>query len=187
MTAAAPLSGQADVRPRIIAFLPRLRRFCRGLAGGDGDRGDDLLQATVERALARIELWQPGTSLENWMFKLASNLNIDQLRSRRAQGVSVDVDDALDIAGEDEMARLEHRSDLDAVRVALAAMPADLRQVLTIVVIDGQSYRDAADLLAIPIGTVMSRLSRARQFVEAHVNGGVNGGAKGGAERISAR
>jgi RNA polymerase sigma-70 factor (ECF subfamily) len=172
MTVAAPVTENQDVRPRIVAFLPRLRRFCRGLTGGDGDRGDDLLQATVERALARIELWQPGTSLENWMFRVASNLNIDQLRSRRTRGVVVDVDDALDIAGENQLARLESRSELDAVRMALAAMPADLNRVLTIVVIDGQSYRDAAELLDIPIGTVMSRLSRARQFVETYVRPG---------------
>lgn len=182
MNGAAPFTDSEDVRPRIIAFLPRLRRFCRGLAGGDGDRGDDLLQATVERALARIEHWQPGTSLENWMFRMATNLNIDQLRSRRTRGVSVDVDEAHDLAGEDELARLEHRSELAAVRGALAAMPPDLNRVLTIVVIDGQSYREAAELLDIPIGTVMSRLSRARQFVEAHVHGSVHGGP----ERIAA-
>jgi RNA polymerase sigma-70 factor (ECF subfamily) len=182
MNGATSVTESSDVRPRIIAFLPRLRRFCRGLAGGDGDWGDDLLQATVERALARIEHWQPGTSLENWMFRMATNLNIDHLRSRRTRGVTVDVDDALDLAGDDELARLEQRSELAAVRAALAAMPPDLNRVLTIVVIDGQSYREAADLLDIPIGTVMSRLSRARQFVEAHVNGGV----RGGPERIAA-
>ena len=66
--------------------MPRLRRFCRGLAGGDSDRGDDLLQAAVERALARLGQWQAGTSLENWLFKLTTNLHIDQIRSQRARG-----------------------------------------------------------------------------------------------------
>lgn len=172
MTAALTRPELEDVRTRIVAFLPRLRRFCRGLANGDGDRGDDLLQATVERVLARIDQWQPGTSLENWIFKLATNLHIDQFRSQRVRGISVDVEEAYALPGDDELERLEFRSELEAVRAALAAMPAEMRNVMTAVVLDGQSYREAAELLEIPIGTVMSRLARARQFVEAHVRRG---------------
>ena len=88
------------------------------------------------------------------------------------RGISVDIEEAGELAGVNEMERLEFRSELEAVRAALAAMPADLRAVMVTVVLDGQSYRDAADLLAIPIGTVMSRLSRARQFVETFVRRG---------------
>jgi len=160
-----------DLRTRIVAFLPRLRRFCRGLAGGS-DRGDDLLQATVERALARLDQWQPGTSLENWIFKLATNLNIDQFRSQKVRGISVEIEEAYELAGDDELERLEFRSELEAVLAALAAMPPELSAVMTTVVLDGQSYRETATLLDVPIGTVMSRLSRARQFVEAHVRRG---------------
>ncbi|MBL0116581.1 MAG: RNA polymerase sigma factor [Sphingomonadaceae bacterium] len=160
-----------EVSQRLVAFLPRLRRFCHGLAG-DRDRGDDLLQAAVERALARQSQWQPGTSLENWVFRIASNLHIDQLRAQRVRGVVVDIDEAFDLPGEDELARLEFRSELDAVRAALAAMPDELRMVMSAVVLDGQAYKDAADLLGIPIGTVMSRVSRARQFVEEYVRRG---------------
>lgn len=165
-------SGNDEVRARIVAFLPRLRRFCRGLAHGDRDRGDDLLQAAVERALTRIDQWQPGTSLENWIFRLTTNLHIDQLRSQRVRGITVDVEEAFALPGEDELERMEFRSELDAVRAALAAMPAEMRNVMTAVVLDGQSYREASELLDIPIGTVMSRLSRARQFVEAYVRRG---------------
>lgn len=172
MSATPNLDGHAALRARIVAFLPRLRRFCRGLAGGDSDRGDDLLQAAVERALSRLDQWQPGTSLENWLFRLTTNLHIDHFRSQKVRGISVDIDDAHDLPGVDELERMEFRSELEAVRAALAAMPADLRAVMTTVVLDGQSYRDAAELLAIPIGSVMSRLSRARQFVEAHVRRG---------------
>lgn len=169
MTGAVTSSGNDDVRRRIIAFLPRLRRFCRGLTGGDPVSGDDLLQATVERALVRIELWQPGTSLENWIFKMASNLHIDQVRKERTRGIVVDIDEASELPGDDALERLEFRSELDAVRSGFAAMSADLRQVMTTVVLDGQSYKDAAESLGVPIGTVMSRLSRARQFLDAHV------------------
>lgn len=169
MTGAITRLGKDDVRERIVAFLPRLRRFCRGLAGGDPDRGDDLLQAAVERALARIEMWQPGTSLENWILKLTSNLHIDQLRSQRTRGIAVDVEEMLELPGDDELERMEFCSELEAVQAGLAVMPEELRRVMTTVVLDGQSYKDAAVLLDVPIGTVMSRLSRARQFLDVYV------------------
>ena len=172
MNGPATETANTDLRGRIVAFLPRLRRFCRGLAGGDRDRGDDLLQAAVERALARLDQWQPGTSLENWLFKLTTNLHIDQIRSQRARGIAVDIEEAFDLPGENELERLEFRSELEAVRAALAAMPQELRSVMTAVVLDGHSYRDAAELLAVPIGTVMSRLSRARTFVDVYVRRG---------------
>lgn len=172
MTAASTMPANEATRARLIAFLPRFRRFCRGLVGGDADRGDDLLQSAVERALARIEQWQEGTSLENWMFRLATNLHIDQIRSQKVRGVTVEVEEAHDLAGQDELEQLEFRSELEAVRAALAVMPVELRAVMTAVVLDGQSYREAAELLAVPIGTVMSRLSRARQFVEEYVRRG---------------
>jgi RNA polymerase sigma-70 factor, ECF subfamily len=158
-----------QVHSRLIAFLPRLRRFCHGLTG-TADQGDDLLQAAFERAISRIDQWQAGTSLENWVFRLASNLNIDRLRSQRVRGVSVDIEEAYDLPGEDALARLEFRSELDAVQAALVALPNELRAVMAVVVLEEKTYREAAELLDIPIGTVMSRLSRARQFLGAHVN-----------------
>jgi len=172
MTAETAISCNQEVRERIISFLPRLRRFCRGLTGGDADRGDDLLQGVVERALLRIDQWQQGTSLENWMFRIATNMHIDQIRARKSRGVAVEVEEAYDLPGADELERLEFRSELEAVRAALAAMPAEWNAVMTAVVLDGQSYRETAELLAVPIGTVMSRLSRARQFVEGYVRRG---------------
>jgi RNA polymerase sigma-70 factor, ECF subfamily len=161
--------AKEQVHSRLVAFLPRLRRFCHGLTG-NADQGDDLLQATFERALSRIDQWQAGTSLENWVFRVASNLNIDRFRAQKVRGVLVDVEEAYDLPGEDELARLEFRSELDAVRTALASLPIELREVMAAVVLEGQSYREAADLLEIPIGTVMSRMSRARALIEAHVN-----------------
>lgn len=161
-------SDRAEFRARLVAFLPRLRRFCCGLAG-TRDAGDDLLQATVERALARQALWQAGTSLENWIFRMASNLNIDRIRAERVRGIPVPVDEAFDLAGDDSVAALEHRSELEAAGAAFAALSPELRAVMAAVVLEGASYRDAAEMLDIPIGTVMSRLSRARRFVEARV------------------
>ena len=171
-SATAVLEGQEALRARIVAFLPRLRRFCHGLVGGDPDRGDELLQAAVERALAKLDLWQAGTSLENWMFRLTTNLHIDQFRSQKTRGTTVDIEAAFELPGADELEQMEFRSELEAVRAALAAMAPELNAVMSAVVLDGQSYREAADLLGIPIGTVMSRLSRARQFVDAWVRRG---------------
>jgi RNA polymerase sigma-70 factor (ECF subfamily) len=110
--------------------------------------------------------------LENWVMKIASNANIDRLRAEKVRGTAIEIDEALDLPGEDQLAMLEFRSELEAARAALAAMPSHLREVMATVVIDGRSYREAAELLEVPIGTVMSRVSRARQFVEAYVRRG---------------
>ncbi len=169
MPAAEAALAKVQIHSRLVAFLPRLRRFCHGLTG-NADLGDDLLQATFERALSRIDQWQAGTNLENWVYKLASNLNIDRLRALRVRGVVIDIEEAFDLAGEDELARMEFRSELDAVNAAMVDLPPELRQVIAAVVLAGQSYREAADMLDIPIGTVMSRLSRARKFIEQRVN-----------------
>ena len=127
------------------------------------------MQATVERALSRIDQWQPGTSLESWMYRMARNIRIDRARADRVRGASAEV--ATDtLSSEDVLARLEARSDLDAVRAAMASLPAEQRELMALVVIDGQSYKDAADIPEIPIGTVMSRITRARCAIAQHGN-----------------
>ena len=171
MTTAEVSTAPAQFQAQLVAALPRLRRFCHGLAG-NRDMGDDLLQLAVERALARHGQWEPGTSLENWVMKIAGNANIDRLRAEKLRGPAVEIEAVLDLPGEDALALLEFRSELEAVRAALAAMPDGLRAVMAAVVIDGRSYREAADLLGLPIGTIMSRVSRARQFVDAYVRRG---------------
>lgn len=159
----------AEVRNRIVAFLPRLRRFCLSLTG-TGDQADDLVQSTVERALVRIDQWQEGTSLESWMFRIARNMQIDQIRSARTRGVAVDVEQAYDLQGDDGRAIVEGRSDLAAARRAMLALPEEQRSLLALVVLDGQSYKEAAAILDIPIGTVMSRLARARKALDLAIN-----------------
>lgn len=166
LTVETPLDP--EIRQRIIAFVPRLQRFCRGLAGSR-DAGDDLLQATVERALSRIALWQPGTSLESWMFRIARNLQINAYRAAAVRGVAVDVEAADAVRAGDLDAELEHRSELSAVERAMSAIPPEQRAVLTAVVLEGCSYAEAAELLEIPVGTVMSRLARARGAIRAHI------------------
>lgn len=162
-----------DLRADIVGLLPRLRRFCHALARG-ADAGDDLCQATVERALARSGQFQPGTRMDSWMYRIAQNLMIDDHRRRRTRGVEIDVDEQFDLRGEDGVAVVERRSDLARARAALAALPEDQRVVMALVVIDGQSYRDAAAVLGVPIGTVMSRIARARAAIDKAMMPGGN-------------
>jgi RNA polymerase sigma-70 factor (ECF subfamily) len=157
-------------KARIVAFLPRLRRFCTVLARSE-DGGDDLMQATVERTLARFGQWQAGTSLESWMFRIAQNIHIDQMRSQARRGTPVDIDQVADLSGDDGNSIVEARSDLRHVREALAALPDEQRALMALIVIDGRSYQEAASILEIPIGTVMSRLARGRKALASRLQG----------------
>lgn len=167
-------SEELDLRAEIVAVLPRLRRFCMALAKGQ-DAGDDLCQEAVTRALSRAELFTPGTRVDSWMYRIAQNIHIDRGRRVKTRGVEVDVDEAYALLGDDGRAIVEGRSDLDRAMAAMAALPDEQRTLMALVVLDGQSYRDAAEFLGIPIGTVMSRIARARKFIDAAVNGPADG------------
>lgn len=146
---------------QLIALLPRLRRFAVGLTGST-DEGDDVLQSALEKALSRIDQWQQGTRLDSWMFRIVQTVWIDRHRARRRRGVHVDVADMPELPGGNAATETEARIELREVRERVAALPEDQRDVLLLVSVDGMSYREAAETLKIPIGTVMSRLSRAR-------------------------
>ncbi len=164
-------SDQFAVREQIVALLPRLRRFCLALAGS-ADAGDDLVQSTIERALMRIEQYQAGTRLDSWMYRIAQNINIDAARARKVRGVQVDVDQLEAVVGDDGRQIVEGRSALTKARAAMASLPEDQRALMALVVLDGQSYKEAAETLAIPIGTVMSRIARARKSIDVFVHSG---------------
>ena len=148
-------------RAGLLAALPRLRRFCHAMAGNAVD-GDDLMQATVERALSRSHQFDPQTRLDSWMFRIAQNLHIDEKRRLRRRGVAVPADELVGIPGEDGRVLVENRSDLARAQHALQQVPEDQRAVFALVVVEGLGYREAAEALGIPVGTVMSRLARAR-------------------------
>ena len=160
----------ADLRAQVLEALPRLRRFCQALTRAQ-DAGDDLCQATVERVLSRAEQFIPGTRMDSWMYRIAQNMHIDAARRQKTRGREVDVDEAYGLSGEDGRAVVEGRSDLDRARSAMAALPQEQRLLLNLVVLDGMSYKDAAETLAIPIGTVMSRIARARRALDRAING----------------
>jgi RNA polymerase sigma-70 factor, ECF subfamily len=159
-----------DVRHEMILLLPRLRRFARALAGSRED-ADDLVQAACERALRAIDSWEPGSRLDSWMFRILRNLWIDQLRRKKSENIVDHREGEIEIAGEDGRRTTESRLELAQVRATIATLPEPQRDVLVLVCIEDLSYREAAAVLDVPLGTVMSRLARARQTLAAALAG----------------
>jgi RNA polymerase sigma-70 factor, ECF subfamily len=147
---------------RLVAFLPNMRRFSISLTGS-ADIADDLVQAACERALAHQASFDPATRFDAWIFSILRNLWIDQIRRSRTAGKKEDIGDHTDSAvltsAPDALPRLELRDVADAV----GRLSEDQREVLVLVCVEDFSYRDTAEVLDIPIGTVMSRLARARR------------------------
>lgn len=167
----------SDMRHAMIALLPRLRAFAHSLARS-ADTADDLVQATCEKALRAEESWQPGTRLDSWMFRIMHNQWIDTVRRRRPQ-VPIDGPEAPpDLAGDDGERITESRLTLANVRRLIETLPEEQRTVLVLVCVEELSYREVAGILDVPIGTVMSRLSRARRGLQDAIRGGGSRDAK---------
>lgn len=166
------MGGRSDIADRIVELLPRLRRFALTLTRHEDD-GDDLVQSTVERAFGRLDSWKPDTRLDSWLFKIMQNLWIDQVRARRSRGgAAAELDAADQVAGSDGRHVTGVRRELQATLEAVLRLPDEQRSVVGLVLIEGLAYREAAEILSVPIGTVMSRLSRARAALESAVDGG---------------
>jgi RNA polymerase sigma-70 factor (ECF subfamily) len=146
----------------MVELLPRLRRFAYALTG-NLDKADDLVQDTCARALANADQWQSGTRLDSWMYRIAQNLWFDRMRSQKVRGEVVEIDSALELVGSDGRDVTDSRLTLQVVAQSIAKLPADQQLVIAHVCIDGLSYKEAAEALDVPIGTVMSRLARARK------------------------
>lgn len=159
-----------DIRPLIIEFLPRLRRFAYSLAG-NLDQGDDLVQETCLRALSRAEQWQPGTRLDSWMYRIAQNIWLDRVRANKVRGTSVDIDSVPDLTSHDGRAVTESRLTLEEVAAGISRLPSEQQVLVALVCIEGLSYKEAAEILDVPIGTVMSRLARARRALYIGIHG----------------
>ena len=150
-----------DMKTELIGILPRLRRFARTLTRSVPE-ADDLVQEACLRALARSDQWDPSLPLDRWMFRITRNLWISEIRKRQVR------------LGEGQVPA-EEASELKDVRTGeaqamagdlqkqIAAMPSELASVLLAVSVEGYSYAEAADLFDIPVGTVMSRVHRARK------------------------
>ena len=151
---------------RLIAFLPNLRRFAISLCRSP-DIADDLVQLSCERAIAHASSFEPGTRFDAWMFRILRNLWIDQLRRDRTSGPKEDIGLYEGKLAGDAGVAPEHRLMLKDVWGAIANLAGEQREVLLLVCVEEVSYREAADILGIPIGTVMSRLARARANIAA--------------------
>ncbi|MGH7117221.1 MAG: RNA polymerase sigma factor [Stellaceae bacterium] len=155
---------------QLIAVLPRLRRFARGLTGSAVE-ADDLVQAACERALARRHQFQEGTRFDSWMFRIVQTIWIDQIRSRQVRKEDGSI--AEERLGSDEpVRRVEARLALSEVRRAVERLPPDQRAVLVLVTVDGLSYKEAAEVVQVPVGTIMSRLARARVALQLQLEAG---------------
>ena len=157
--------NRSDKEAEIIERLPRLRRFARTLTRNQAD-ADDLVQITIERAWTRFDQWSEGTNLLSWMFRIMKNAWIDETRKRsRADRVFAPPEAGEHVGAEDPAfeGRLEAR-DVDR---AMQALPDEQRLAVSLVLVEGLSYREAAAVMETPIGTLTSRLARGRDALQA--------------------
>jgi len=156
---------------QVVELLPRLRRLARAVTRHHAD-ADDLVQLTVERALARRDQWQTGTRLDSWMMRIMKNCWIDEARARnRRSHINAPADAVERIAEAGADAAIEARIDARAIEQAMEALPDEQRMAVALVLVDGLSYREAADVLEVPMGTLTSRLVRGRQALMARLEG----------------
>lgn len=143
----------------MLALLPRMRRFSAGLARNPAD-ADDLCQTTIERALRSRSQWQEGTRLDSWIYRIMRNIWIDEARARTRRGKTfVDADQGLEVgAGGGQ----EEHVQLNQVDRALATLPDEQREAVLLVMVEGYTYREAAEIVDCPVGTLNSRLVRGR-------------------------
>jgi RNA polymerase sigma-70 factor (ECF subfamily) len=147
-----------DIASRFTEHIPALRRYARVLAG-DPARADDLVQDCLERALSRRHLWRRPGNLRGWLFTIMHNVHVNHVRAARRAPIAEGADPA-DHAVRDAD-QIEKVAAAEVAR-AIELLPYDQRQVLALVAIEGMRYEEAAALLEVPVGTIMSRLSRAR-------------------------
>jgi RNA polymerase sigma-70 factor, ECF subfamily len=167
----------ASRRDAVAAEIPRLRRYARALVGGNAE-ADDLIQDTLERALAKLDQWRDGESPRKWLFSILHNLHVDGLRrkSRRPPHVGLD-----SLGPEQSAPAADGASGRDLDR-ALQQLSGEQREVVLLVGLEGLTYAETAEVLDIPVGTVMSRLARGRGRLRTLMDyeGGDKGGDTGG-------
>ena len=148
----------------IIPFIPNLRRYARALVG-DRDGADDLVQDTLERAVRKFHLWKPG-DLRAWLFSIMHNVFVNQLKARKI-APTVEIDEAVIPAHIPAVTSVDV---LDLQRALLTLAP-EQREVVLLIALEDMTYADVSRALGIPIGTVMSRLARARMQIKSFLDG----------------
>lgn len=157
-----------DFGQELAALLPRLRRFARSLTHATAD-ADDLVQLSLERALNARAQWQPGTRLDAWMYRIMKNAWIDETRARTRRDRVLAPPEAGENVGVDARPAVEARIDVGNVARAMAALPDEQRLAVALVLVEGLSYKEAAEVLDVPMGTLTSRLVRGRQALMAQL------------------
>lgn len=163
----------------IIAFLPNLRRFAISLCRSS-DTADDLVQITVERAFSSRARFDPDTRLEAWLLRILRNAWIDMTRRNKTRGTQIDIDDVPDASLVDGTKTTENALMLKSAQSAIQELPENQRDVIMLICVEELSYKEAAALLETPIGTVMSRLARARVAIAEKL--GINDDSKRSAD-----
>lgn len=148
-------------REELVSLLPRLRRYALSLTGSMHD-AEDLLHSTVEKALSKTDQFTEGTDLDRWLFRICKNLWFDEWRHRKIRGPSVDPQEMKNEPWMDGESHAQNRIRMNELDEALQKLQANHRVILVLVVIEGYSYKEVSERLDMPIGTVMSRLARAR-------------------------
>jgi len=157
---------RTELSEQLTELIPRLRRFASGLAGST-DRGDELVQAACERLLGHQERLRPDTRLDSWMYRVIRNLHVDSIR---AQSVRDRGAQQLRLVGESQPAGssgLDEQLHLHDVHDAMLQLPEEQRSALMLISVEGLSYKEAAEVLQVPMGTVTSRLIRGRKALVA--------------------
>ncbi len=152
-----------ELREQIVGLLPRLRRVARTLARNAHD-ADDIVQIAIERALTRLEQLRPDSRLSSWLFGIVRNAWIDEVRARGRQGRIFAAEELGAHVGDDSIGAA---AEVLSVQDALARLPDDQRTAVGLVLVEGLSYKEAARVMDVPIGTLTSRLARGREALQA--------------------
>lgn len=162
------VSDDAALRRQIVGLIPRLRRFALGLTGSPAD-ADDLVQVALEKALTRLNQFKPGTRLDSWLFRIVQTSFIDDRRKVARREESMESETLARLPGAHAPDNTAERAELRDVDRALASLSEDQRVLAVLCLVEGYSYQEASDTLNVPIGTVMSRLARARKALTARL------------------
>ena len=155
-----------DAHTNLLACIPRLRRYARALVG-DRASADDLVQDTMERGWNKLSSWQRDSDMRAWLFGIMHNLHVDQIRKPSVPTEVLDDDTPIPFVNAAQTDGLEIR-DMES---ALRLLPAEQREILLLIALEEMTYEEVAFTLRLPIGTVMSRLSRAREKLRALMEG----------------
>jgi RNA polymerase sigma-70 factor (ECF subfamily) len=155
-----------DIRQLIGAQIPRLRRYARALLR-DNDRADDLVQDTILRALEKDHLYERGTNLRAWLFAVMHNQYVNSVRRAMRQGQTIDVETVPLTSPAPQIGSVELRE----LESAIARLPEEQRETVLLIGLEGMKYEEVAQICNVPIGTVRSRLSRAREGLRRMIEG----------------